>query len=88
MKNIHDDLSSLDLGIYEDRELAQNRPLWRLISLHAQCYALVVVHATIGLESENACEMTLVYVHTHTHACMHRQMDNPNTFHLWFFPLG
>jgi len=74
MKNIHDDLSSLDLGIYEDRELAQNRPLWRLISLHAQCYALVVVHATIGLESENACEMTLVYVHTHTHthACTDR----------------
>jgi len=53
MKNIHDDLSSLDLGIYEARDLAQNRPLWRLIFLHsayAQRYALVVVHATIGLD--------------------------------------
>jgi len=27
MKNIHDDLSSLDLGIHEARDLAQNRPL-------------------------------------------------------------
>jgi len=26
MKNIHDDLSSLDLGIYEARDLVQNRP--------------------------------------------------------------
>jgi len=49
MKNIHDDLPSLDLGIYEARDLAQNRPLWRLMS--AQCYVLVVVHATIGLIS-------------------------------------
>jgi len=35
MKNIHDDMSSLDLEIREARELAQNRPLWRLISLHS-----------------------------------------------------
>ena len=27
MKNVHDDLSSLDLGIYEARDLAQNRPM-------------------------------------------------------------
>jgi len=27
LKNINDDLSSLDLGIYEARDLAQNRPL-------------------------------------------------------------
>jgi len=27
MKNIHDDLSSLDLGIHEARDLAQNQPL-------------------------------------------------------------
>jgi len=33
MKNIHDDLSSLDLGIHEARDLAQNRPLCRLLSL-------------------------------------------------------
>ena len=26
---VHDDLSSLDLGIYEARHLMQNRPLWR-----------------------------------------------------------
>ena len=32
MKNIHDDLSSLDLGIHEARDLAQNRPLCRLLS--------------------------------------------------------
>ena len=34
-KNIHDDLSSLDLGIHEARDLAQKRPLWRLMSLHS-----------------------------------------------------
>jgi len=37
MKNIHDDLSSLDLGIHEARDPAQNRPLCRLMSL---CTAL------------------------------------------------
>jgi len=47
MKNIHDDLSSLDLGIHEARDPVQNRPLCRL--MFAQCYALVAVHATIGL---------------------------------------
>ena len=41
MKNIHDDLSSLDLGIHEARDMAQNRPLWRLMSF-AQRQALVV----------------------------------------------
>ena len=30
MKNIHENWSSLDLGIYEARDLAQTRPLWRL----------------------------------------------------------
>ena len=45
--NIRDDLSSLDLGIHEARDLVQHRPLWRLMS--AQCYSLVVVRATIGL---------------------------------------
>ena len=35
MKNTHDDLSSLDLGIYETRDLVQNQPLWRLMSLHS-----------------------------------------------------
>jgi len=29
MKNIHDDLSLLDLGIHEARNLAQNRPVYR-----------------------------------------------------------
>ena len=47
MKNIHDDLSSLDLGIHEARDLAQNRPLWRLVSLHsagACCYWISCLH--------------------------------------------
>ena len=36
MKNIHDDLSSLDLVIHEARDLAQNHlPLCRLMSLHS-----------------------------------------------------
>ena len=35
MKNIHDDPSSLDLGIHEARDLAQNRPLCGLMSLHS-----------------------------------------------------
>jgi len=42
----------MDLGIYEARDLAQNQPLWRLMSL--QCYALVVVHATVRLDSPGA----------------------------------
>jgi len=47
MKNIYDDLSSMDLATYEARDLAQNRPLCRLMSLHR---ALVVLHATVGLD--------------------------------------
>ena len=39
MKNIHDDLSSLDLGIHEARDLAQNRPFWRLMSLHSATHS-------------------------------------------------
>jgi len=40
MKNIHDDLSSLDLGIVvHARGLAQNRPLWRLMSLHSAMHS-------------------------------------------------
>jgi len=42
MKNEHDDLSSLDLGIHkphEARDLAQNRPLWRLMSLHSTTHS-------------------------------------------------
>ena len=35
MKNIHDDLSLLYLGIYEARDLVQNQPLWRVMSLHS-----------------------------------------------------
>jgi len=50
MNNIHDDRSSLDLGIHEARDLAQNRPLWET-DVFAQCYALVAVHATIGLKA-------------------------------------
>jgi len=39
MKNIHDDLSSLDIGIYEARDLVQNRPLCRLMSLHSATHS-------------------------------------------------
>jgi len=39
MKNIHDDLSSLDLGIHEARDLAQNRPLWRLMFWHSAMHS-------------------------------------------------
>ena len=35
MENIHDDLSSLDLGICEARDPVQNRPLCRLMSLRS-----------------------------------------------------
>ena len=38
-KNIHDDLFSLDLGIYVARDLAQNRPLLRLMSLHSATHS-------------------------------------------------
>jgi len=34
-ENVHDDLSSLYLEKHEARDLAQNRPLWRLMSLHS-----------------------------------------------------
>ena len=47
--NSHDDLSLLDLGIYEARDRMQNWPFWRLMS--AQRYALIVVHATVGLDT-------------------------------------
>ena len=39
MRNIHDDLSSLDLMVHDARDLAQNRPLWRLISLHSATHS-------------------------------------------------
>ena len=51
MKNIHDDLSSLDLGIHEAGDLVHSRPLCRL--MFAQCYALVAVHAVLLLDHGN-----------------------------------
>ena len=39
MKNIHDDLSSLDLEIHKARDLVQSRPLWRLMSLHSAMHS-------------------------------------------------
>jgi len=39
MKNIHDDLSFLDLAIYAARNLVQDRPLWRLMSLHSATHS-------------------------------------------------
>ena len=35
----HDILSSLDLGIHEARDLAENRPLCRLMSLHSATHS-------------------------------------------------
>ena len=35
MKTIQGNLSSLDLELHESNELAQNRPLWRLLSLYS-----------------------------------------------------
>ena len=46
MKNVHDDLSLLDLGIHEARDLVQNRPLCRL--------AWLALLSTLALE-ENFC---------------------------------
>jgi len=43
MKNIHDDLSSLDLGIYQARDLAKNRPLRRLMSLHSAIHSCMLL---------------------------------------------
>jgi len=39
MKKVHDDLSSLVLGIHETRDLVQNRPLRRLMSLHSATHS-------------------------------------------------
>ena len=46
MKNIHDDLSALDLGVhvvsswdFEARDLVQNQPLCRLMSLHSATHS-------------------------------------------------
>ena len=39
MKNTRDDLSSLDLGIHEARDLVQSQPLWRLMSLHGTMHS-------------------------------------------------
>ena len=44
MKNIHNDLSSLDLGIFDARSGAKLASLET--DVFAQRYALVVVHAT------------------------------------------
>jgi len=35
MKTTQGDLSSVDLELHEARELAQNPPLWRLMSLYS-----------------------------------------------------
>ena len=52
MKNVHDDLSLLDLGIHEARDLVQNRPLCRL--------AWLALLSTLALE-ENFCGTWFFY---------------------------
>jgi len=49
-KNIHGDLSLLDLGIHEAEDLARNRP--DVFAL----YALTVAHATVGLDAVDAVQ--------------------------------
>ena len=68
MKNIHDDLSSLDLGIYEARDLVQNRTFLRLMSLHSAthsqwCMLLLDWLATSSTESAccYCCSMVTLY---------------------------
>ena len=56
MKNIHDDLSSLDLGIHEARDLAQNRPLCRMTSLHSATHSqwcMLLLDICLPEEREN-----------------------------------
>jgi len=54
-EEVRDDLFSLDLGINEARDLAQNWPLChkpggrRQTDVFAQHYAVIVLHATVGL---------------------------------------
>jgi len=50
---IHDDhVFTLDLGIHEARDLVQNRPLWRLMSLHSTMPRSGACCYWIGLDSE------------------------------------
>ena len=39
MKTIQGDLSSLAMELHEAKELAQNQPLWRLISLYSATHS-------------------------------------------------
>ena len=44
MKTTQQDLESLNLSLNEANDVAQNRPLWRMIVYVWRC-ALIVVHA-------------------------------------------
>ena len=74
MKNYHDGLSSLDLGIHEARDLVQNRPLQRLISLH-----MLMVHATIGLDES---------AHRFSHYCLSNLSVGQSCLHFLTVSLG
>jgi len=52
MKNNHEEQSSLNLGIHEATDLAQNRPLWRLMSLlnATRCTLLLDLNGIILFE--------------------------------------
>jgi len=45
IKTIHQDLKSNNLSLNEATDVAQNRPLWRLMSAFGGWYTLLVVHA-------------------------------------------
>jgi len=65
MKNSHDDMSLLDLGIHEARDLAQNGSLCRLMYLHS-VFAPVVLHAAIGLFDFNDISFRSHYLPSRT----------------------
>ena len=49
----HSLVGALDLGIYEARDLAQSRPLWRLMSLHSALHSWWCMLLHRGAEKRN-----------------------------------
>jgi len=45
MKTTQQDMKSMNLSLNEATDVAQNRPLWRLIDVYVWRYALIVEHA-------------------------------------------
>jgi len=70
MKNIHDDLSSLNLEIHKTRDLAQNRPLCRLMSLHRAMHSwwCMLLLDWIGIDAVPLSAVTLDFMPGRTSA--------------------